>query len=186
MTGLSLPPTVPASANSIVAQFRAHPIDSKTSDHSHYCIPPMSIIMSTESDADLKKPARDNVRNAAAHHECGTINGALGAVELHRFRGVSIGGLSGRQAHGSMTNDRFTAIIRGEATIMVDHAAIETISIGDYVGIQSTDKFNTFQNFEACPTIQLNKAANATEAIGILIRKPDPRRPENWATVHLL
>ena len=186
MTGLTVPPTVPASANSIVAQFRARPIAKHTKDASHYCIPPMSIVVSTDTEDDLKKPAADHVRNVAAHSECGTNDGTDGPVALHRFRGVSIGGLAGRQAHGSRTNDRFTAIIRGEATIMVDHAAITGISIGDYVGIEETSKKNGFQNFEACPTIQIKKADNAQSAIGILIRKPDPRRPENWATVHLL
>ena len=189
MTGLTVPPTVPASANSIVAQFRARPKDGFTKDVSHYTIPPMSLVFATETDEELNKPALDHVRNASAHIEC--ISDDSTPITLHRFRGVSIEGLPGRQAHAHGNNDRFTAIVRGEATIMVDYEQIENIDIGAYIGLEprgntGSIKQNTFQNFIDCPTVTLKKAANSSDAIGILIRKPDKRRPENWATVHLL
>ena len=178
---MNVPAAAPATANSIVVQFRSRPAAVHRGDAKHYCIPPMSLLFVPDGEG-----TKDSIRDVVANQDCfsGTAPGRS------KFCGVSMGGLDGSTAmkYGKAHQDRFTAIVRGEATIMVPYSDVSGIQLGEHVKAKSYDSVNKpfFRNFDECRTFSIEKAnAEDDEAIGVLIRKPDRRSPAHWATVVL-
>ena len=84
---MNVPPTTPATANSIVAQFRARPANGFRGAKypEHYTIPPMSMVFATGDSSDM-------VSDVSATTNCFP---GKDSIELRRiFKGVS-GGLWG-------------------------------------------------------------------------------------------
>ena len=178
---MNVPASIPATANSILAQHRTKPsaeFRDATQHANHYTIPPMSMVFATDG-------SKDHVRNVAAHVDC--FAGVTEVNRRRRFRGVSMAGIMGAEAVRFRNNgDRLTIITRGEATIMVPYDHVKNISLGSWVKVKDNDKKKYFRDFQATPTFSIEGCNNCDEAIGKLIRKPDRRGQENWATVCLV
>lgn len=181
---MNTPPSVPASANSIVAQHRVMPPDGHRRMAEYYTIPAMSLVFETEG-------TKDNIRNVAAHTECNGYNPDDPDIlpERPQFRGVSIATTDGAEAmKWKESRNRITLITRGEATIMVPFAQVQRLKLGEDVYIGPPEPGAKFRDFPDTPTFGLRAKKDGDKegaAIGRLIRKPTRRQAENWATVVL-
>lgn len=175
---MNVPPTTPATANSILAQYRARPTKEfrGTANVHHYTIPPMSMIFATGDSKDM-------INDVSASADC--FSGLNAAQMRRKFKGVSIEGIWGAEATRFRDADRITAITRGEATIMVPYKDVERINLGSWVRIKTPDPTVTFANFDKTPTYTIEQCDECFEAIGRLIRKPSRRHKDNFATVLL-
>ena len=179
---MNVPASAPASANSIVVQHRVKPHKGH-SDDDHYTVPPMSIVFTHAESGS----SHDGIRNVAAHQDCmPTDPGGADHLAKGKFRGVSIGGINGKEARRFRNADRFTVIVRGEATIMVPYNDTVGIAIGQFVRVKKGT--GVFRGFDRVQTASIEGMAGFVpgETIGKLIRKSTPRHKENIATVLLL